>query len=104
MGKVKAASEKPADKPTEIGKAEIVARLVEGGMQLPAATMYADLFLEYREATRNIEANGVIVQHPRTMNPIDNPYLPRRDKARRELEKLAWVRADWLWATLLGDE
>lgn len=78
-------------------KASIVRRLVADGAGLDAAVMYADLFLEYSEASDNIERHGVIVQHPRTMNPIENPYLSRRDKSRAELLRLR-VSADWLWS------
>lgn len=55
------------------------------------------------EAQRNIRANGVIVQHPRTMNPIENPYLGRRDKARAGLLAMRGIRADWLWKALLEE-
>lgn len=82
-------------------KAAIVRRLVEDGAGLDAAVMYADLFLEYAEASDNIERHGVIVQHPRTMNPIENPYLSRRDKSRAELLRLR-VSADWLWSASEG--
>lgn len=86
-----------------LGGPAIVSRLVQGGAPLALATMYADLFLEYREAQRNIRANGVIVQHPRTMNPIENPYLGRRDKARAGLLAMRGIRADWLWKALLEE-
>lgn len=99
MGQVKAPKVAPVD---PFSGTAIVARLVEGGTPLALATMYADLFLEYREAQRNIRANGVIVQHPRTMNPIENPYLGRRDKARAGLLAMR-VRADWLWEALLEE-
>ena len=82
-------------------KASIVRRLVADGAGLDAAVMYADLFLEYAEASDNIERHGVIVQHPRTMNPIENPYLSRRDKSRAELLRLR-VSADWLWSASEG--
>ena len=50
-------------------KAEIINKLVAGGSSRDRATIYADAFLEYREATENIEKNGVIVQHPRDGEP-----------------------------------
>ena len=61
------------------------------------ATLYADAFLEYREATQNIEEHGIIVQHPRTANPIENPYLVIRDRAAKKLDAMRRVKADWLW-------
>ena len=81
-------------------KSEIVERLVQEGLKRDRAVQYADLFEEYSEASENISRNGSIVQHPRTMNPIDNPYLKRRDSARKGLEKFRYVQAEWLWKTV----
>ena len=78
-------------------KAEIVAKLVAGGGSRDRATMYADAFLEYREATENIEKNGVIVQHPRTANPIENPYLVIRDRAIKKLTAVRLPGVPALW-------
>lgn len=74
------------------------ARLVRGGASVMDAAMYADLWLGYHEAAENIVEHGVIVQHPRTLNPIENPYLRRRDAAREKLQRMPWIRADWLWS------
>lgn len=85
----------------EISKVEIVAELVRRGTPADRAVMYADAFLEYREATLNIEKHGVIVQHPRTANPIENPYLTIRDRAAKKLASMQTgmksVRAEFLW-------
>jgi len=81
----------------EITSEEIIARLVKEGASVQKASMYADLYSEYKEATANIKAHGVIVQHPRTMNPIENPYLSRRDKSRKALLDLKLYSTDWLW-------
>lgn len=70
-------------------KAEIVAFLVAGGVEVDSATQYADSLLEYREASANIDEHGVIVQHPRTLNPIENPYMAIRDRALRKLWAMA---------------
>jgi phage terminase small subunit len=78
-------------------KQEIIDGLVGRGEPRARATMYADAFLEYREASQNIEAHGIIVQHPRTANPIENPYLVIRDRAAKKLASMSRVRADWLW-------
>lgn len=43
------------------------------------------------------ERNGAVVQHPRTMNPIDNPYLAVRARARKVLQGMRWIKAAWLW-------
>lgn len=66
---------------------------------MDTAAMYADCFLEYREATLNLDKHGAIVLEPRTQQPIDNPYLKVRDGALRkfQLRTLKAVRADWLW-------
>jgi phage terminase small subunit len=78
-------------------KLELVGALVGEGMTAAKATQYADAFLEYREATTQIEAHGIIVLHPRTGAPMENPYLPIRDRALKKLEGMKDVRADVLW-------
>jgi len=79
-------------------RTEIIRRLVKAGAAIDSATMYADAFLEYREASDNINEYGVIVQHPRTGNPVPNPYLEVRNGALRKLRILKHVKADFLWA------
>jgi hypothetical protein len=76
---------------------EIVAALVEKGATKDRATIYADAFLEYQEATENITRNGTIVAHPRTANPIENPYLAIRDRAAAKLAGMRKIKADFLW-------
>lgn len=79
-------------------KNEIVALLAEKNPdRLDQCVQYADAFLEYVEATDNIESNGTIVQHPRTMNPIVNPYTAIRDKALKKLQTFYQVDAVGLW-------
>jgi phage terminase small subunit len=81
----------------QMTKAEIVAGLVARGATKDRATFYADAYLEYREASANIEEHGVIVQHPRTANPVENPYLVIRDRAAKKLDAMRRVKADFLW-------
>jgi phage terminase small subunit len=81
----------------QVTKAEIIEGLVSRGEPRPRATLYADAYLEYQESTRNIEEHGIIVQHPRTANPIENPYLTIRDRAAKKLAEMRRVKADWLW-------
>ena len=81
----------------EVDKATIVAGLVELGTRRDIASQYADAYLEYREASANISANGAMVLHPRTANPIENPYLVIRDRALAKLQKMRDVDAAWLW-------
>jgi phage terminase small subunit len=80
-----------------ITRDEIVESLIANGTRRDLAVQYADAFIEYREASRNIEANGVIVQHPRTLNPIENPYLQVRDRSLRKLQRFGSIKAQFLW-------
>jgi phage terminase small subunit len=82
---------------TQLTRDEIISALVKNGAGRDRATVYADSFLDYREATANIAEHGVIVQHPRTGNPIENPYVAIRDRAAAKLSKLRGVRAEFLW-------
>ncbi len=81
----------------QITKEEIIALMIERGVRKDRAVMYADAFCEYREASENIDRNGVIVQHPRTSNPIDNPYLKVRDSALKKLQGMRNINAEYLW-------
>ncbi len=81
----------------QMTKAEIVEKLIAAGTRKDAAVMYADAFIEYREASTNIDQHGAIVAHPRTGNPIENPYLAVRDRAAKKLAGMRKVKADFLW-------
>lgn len=72
-------------------------RLVEAGASRDRAVQYCEAFLEYRTAAANIAEHGAIVQHPRTGNPIENPYLAVRDRALRKLRSMWDVPAGGLW-------
>lgn len=76
---------------------QIIADLVSKGTQKDRATMYAHAFQEYWEATENIEKYGIIVAHPRTGNPIENPYLAIRDRAARKLDGMRKLKAESFW-------
>ena len=78
-------------------RAKIIGKLVQNGAPRDQATIYADSYLEYREACANIEEYGLIVSHPRTANPIVNPYLQIRDNAARKLAAMRKLKADFLW-------
>jgi phage terminase small subunit len=69
-------------------KDEIIKLLVKQNRRRDQCILYADCYLEYQEATDNIEKNGLIVQHPRTTNPITNPYVAIRDRALLKIQKL----------------
>ncbi len=83
--------------PSALSRDDIIAALVERGAKKDRAITYADAFLEYREASKNIEENGTIVLHPRTANPVENPYLKIRDRALKKIQSIRGVKADFLW-------
>jgi phage terminase small subunit len=85
-----------AVKPTR-DRATIIEQLEGRGTRRDVAAQYADAYLEYWEASDNIAEHGAMVLHPRTNNPIENPYLQIRDRALAKLQKMRAVRADWLW-------
>lgn len=61
-------------------------------------SMYADCFMDYKEAADNISKNGNIVAHPRTGSPIDNPYIKVKSAAMNQLRKITKIkRVDALW-------
>ncbi|MBK5204914.1 MAG: hypothetical protein JJD98_05760 [Polaromonas sp.] len=51
-------------------------------------SMYADCFMDYKEAADNIAKNGNIVLHPRTGAPIENPYIKVKASAMNQLRKI----------------
>jgi hypothetical protein len=76
---------------------DIIKALVEKRVKKDTATIYADAYLEYHTAQANILEHGTIVSHPRTANPIENPYLAIRDRAAKRLADMRRVPADFLW-------
>ncbi len=84
-------------KPVDLNKAEMVQLLLDNGVRIDIAHQYADAFYDYIKASRNIDEFGVIIPHPRTGNPIDNPYLKIRKQALEALQGMEMVRADFLW-------
>lgn len=81
----------------EIDRAGIIAGLEARGTRRDVAAQYADAYLEYTEASVNIGTQGAMVLHPRTANPIENPYLLIRDRALKKLQTMRDVPAAWLW-------
>jgi phage terminase small subunit len=75
---------------------EVIAELVGTGSKRDVAAQYADAYLEYHEAAANIRTQGAMVLHPRTSNPIENPYLQIRDRALSRMQRMK-VRAEKLW-------
>ena len=77
---------------------EVVAALVKAGNRRDAARLYADQFAQYRAASANLEEHGAIVMHPRTANPIENPFLKVRDSALRALQNMRGIKGvEVLW-------
>ena len=62
-------------------------------------TIYADSYLDYQEATKNITEHGNIVAHPRTGAPIENPYIRVKARATAVLTKVGKIlKTDGLWS------
>jgi phage terminase small subunit len=78
---------------------EIVEALLDRGSttRRDRACQYADVFLEYQEASANIAMNGVVVTHPRTGAPMMNPYMAVRDNALKKLQTMKTIEASFLW-------
>ena len=74
-----------------------MAFLIEHGAKRDRAALYADAYVEYQEASANIQERGAMVLHPRTMNPIVNPYLEIRDRALVKLRRLRVPACEGLW-------
>ena len=81
----------------EMTREHIINKLVNDGSPRDQATLYADWYLEYQEACANIREHGIIVSHPRTANPIVNPYVQIRDNAAKKLAAMRRIKADFLW-------
>mgnify|MGYP006346628063 CR=1 FL=1 len=58
--------------------------------------IYADAFMSYLAAAANIADNGDICAHPRTGQPIENPYSAVRDKMGKLLRGISLETGD-LW-------
>lgn len=54
--------------------------------------MYADSYMDYAEAQDNIAKNGNVVAHPRTGQPIDNPYIKIKASAMNQLRKITRIK------------
>lgn len=76
---------------------EVIEVLLKNRVHQDMAVQYADVYLEYMKSTENIAEYGLIVQHPRTGNPIENPYLRIRDRAEKKLARMRNIKADGLW-------
>jgi len=60
--------------------------------------LYADAFLRYRSAAANVDQFGAVCAHPRTGQPMENPYLRIQHAAAKALESIKIrLRTDALW-------
>jgi hypothetical protein len=78
-------------------RSAVIATLRGRGVPESIATIFADQLLTYREANENVQRNGSIVAHPRTGEPMENPYLKLRDAAAAKMLKYRNVDATGLW-------
>ena len=63
--------------------------------------VYLDAFFDYAEAAANIARNGTICAHPRTSEPIKNPYLEIKAAAVKALRAFPRPRrTEALWDLL----
>lgn len=76
---------------------EVLKILQNAGNRIDHSQMYTDAFLEWHQATKNIDEHGSIVFHPRTGAPIENPYLKIRDQATKKMLSLKFVKIGDLW-------
>ena len=78
----------------KITRSEIVAKLIANGNDITSSNIFADTYLEYREAMENIKQNGIICADPRSGAPMKNPYAFIRDRASDQLLKMRHLNLD----------
>lgn len=62
--------------------------------------MHANALRVYLDASRNIQVNGAICQHPRTGAPIENPFLKVQAAQAAFLSKQRNLKSDRVLALL----
>lgn len=58
---------------------------------------YAQSFIEYTEAVENLQRLGTVCAHPRTGQPMPNPYADVKRRALGEMQKVKGLNTDPLW-------
>jgi phage terminase small subunit len=83
----------------EMTKAEVIEKLTKANPSARSSDLqiYADAFLEYQAAQKNIDEHGSVVFHPKTGAPIDNPFCRVRDRASTIIRKMRTIKADCIW-------
>lgn len=78
---------------------QIVAALLEDNprAKLAEINLYAESFAQWQEATGNIREHGAICAHPRTGQPMSNPYLAVQTAALKSLRSFPRLNTDRLW-------
>lgn len=64
-----------------------------------AIRMYAAVFCIYLEAAENVRENGAVVAHPRTSEPMTNPYLAIMERQAKILSRISGERRPGLLRT-----
>jgi phage terminase small subunit len=60
--------------------------------------LYADIFVQYREAADNVEKNGSVCAHPRTGAPMPNPFAAVQSRCLADLGRIkSRLNTDALW-------
>lgn len=86
-----------------VKKSEVVEMLRRSNPDAREQTLqlYAQSFVEYVEAQANVEANGTVCAHPRTGQPMENPFCRVKSKSMADMTKLAKsLDTDPLWKWL----
>jgi len=71
-------------------KADVIEVLRRSNPTAPKQSiqMYAQSFVEYLDAESNIVKNGTVCAHPRTGQPMSNPYCAIKSHAMADMGKL----------------
>lgn len=79
-----------------MGKIDLVAELRKDNplSRLIDLQIFAGALESYHQAAKNIQENGVIVLHPRTGAPIDNPYFKVQSSQIAIISKYPRIKSD----------
>lgn len=56
--------------------------------------VFAGALKMYVEASANVDKNGAICAHPRTGQPIENPFLAVQERAARVMARMRRIKSD----------
>ncbi len=74
------------------------------GVQQVELQVFVDNLLVYRAARENVKKNGPIVLHPRTSQPIENPFLKVQSQTGALLAKMRMIESDRVLKLLEEEE